>query len=70
MPTHTPISGLLAEVRALVDSGAKALGLAALSDDGKPRYNNGIAGQVVNQGMPVAALSPQELARWVGEQIR
>jgi Mg-chelatase subunit ChlD len=65
-----PVSGLLAEVRALVDSGAKALGLAALSDDGKPRYNKGIAGQVAGQGMPVAALSPQELARWVGEQIR
>jgi Mg-chelatase subunit ChlD len=65
-----PISGLLAEVRALVDSGAKALGLAALSDDGKPRYNKGIAGQVAGCGMPVAALSPQELARWVGEQIR
>jgi Mg-chelatase subunit ChlD len=65
-----PISGLLAEVRAIVDSGATALGLAALSDDGKPRYNKGIAGQVVNHGMPVAALSPMELARWVGEQIR
>jgi Mg-chelatase subunit ChlD len=65
-----PISGLLAEVRAIVDSGATALGLAALSDDGKPRYNKGIAGQVVNHGMPVAALSPMELARWIGEQIR
>jgi Mg-chelatase subunit ChlD len=65
-----PISGLLAEVRALVDSGAIGLGLAALSDDGKPRYNKGIAGQVVNHGMPVAALSPMELARWVGKQIR
>jgi hypothetical protein len=57
-------------VRAMVDSGAIGLGLAALSDDGKPRYNKGIAGQVVSQGMPVAALSPMELARWVGEQIR
>ncbi len=65
-----PVSGLLAEVRSLVDSGVKALGLAALNDDGKPRYNKGIAGQVVHSGMPVAALSPTELARWVGEQIR
>ncbi len=65
-----PVSGLLGEVRALVDSGTKCLGLAALNDDGKPRYNKGIAGQVAGCGMPVSALSPLELARWVGEQIR
>ena len=64
------VGALLNEVMALVDSGAKTLGLAALSDDGKPRYHTGIASQVVNCGMPVAALSPLELARWVGEQIR
>ena len=65
-----PVSGLLAEVRALVDTGATALGLAALNDEGKPSYNKGIAGQVVSCGMPVAALSPTQLARWIGEQIR
>ncbi|MDB5385633.1 MAG: hypothetical protein JWM11_1279 [Planctomycetaceae bacterium] len=64
------VGDLLAEVQAIVDSGAKALGLAALSDDGKPRYHTGIASQVAGCGMPVAALSPTELARWVGEQIR
>ena len=65
-----PVSGLLGEVRSLADSGAKCLGLAALNDDGKPRYNKGVAGQVAGCGMPVSALSPLELARWVGEQIR
>jgi Mg-chelatase subunit ChlD len=65
-----PVSQLLAEVRALVATGAKCLGLAALNDEGLPRYNKQIAEQVVNCGMPVAALSPSELARWVGEQIR
>lgn len=64
------IPALLAEVQALTDSGARALGLAALSDDGKPRYHTGIAEQVAACGMPVAALSPSQLARWVGEQIR
>jgi Mg-chelatase subunit ChlD len=64
------VGALLGEVQAIVDSGAKALGLAALSDDGKPRYHTGIAAQVAGCGMPVAALSPTELARWVGEQIR
>ncbi|MCR9197590.1 MAG: DUF5682 family protein [Planctomycetaceae bacterium] len=65
-----PIPQLLSEIRQLTDSGVKALGLAALDDAGKPRYQTGIARQVVACGMPVAALSPSELARWVGEQIR
>ena len=64
------VGALLGEVQALVDTGATTLGLAALSDDGKPRYHTGIASQVAGCGMPVAALSPLELARWVGEQIR
>lgn len=64
------VPAVLAQVQALTDSGARALGLAALSDDGKPRYHTGIAQQVTACGMPVAALSPGQLARWVGEQIR
>jgi Mg-chelatase subunit ChlD len=64
------IGAVLNEVQAIVDSGATALGLAALSDDGKPRYHTGIAARVAGCGMPVAALSPLELARWVGEQVR
>ena len=64
------VGALLGEVQALVDSGAKTLGLAALSDDGKPRFHTGISSQVAGCGMPVAALSPLELARWVGEQVR
>lgn len=62
--------GLIGEVRALVETGATALGLAALDDRGEPRYSKAIAELVVNAGMPVAALTPLELARWVGEQIR
>ena len=64
-----PISRLLAEVRALSETGARLLGLAALDDSGAARFNKGVAQQVASCGMPVAALSPQELARWVGEQI-
>ncbi len=64
-----PISQLLAEVRSLSQTGAKLLGLAALDDSGGARYNMGVAQQVAACGMPVAALSPQQLARWVGEQM-
>ena len=65
-----PLGGLLEEVSALVSSGATALGLAALDDRGQPRYCKSTAEQVAAQGMPVAALTPLELARWVGEKVR
>ncbi|MEV6107382.1 DUF5682 family protein [Streptomyces sp. NPDC051940] len=65
-----PLGGLLAEVRELVGSGCHLLGCASLDDAGRPRYSTGVAGQLVAAGMPVAALSPLELARWVGEKVR
>lgn len=65
-----PVDGLLAEVRTLAESGAKPLGLAALDDRGQPRFNRAVAELVVGAGMPVAALTPLELARWIGERIR
>ncbi len=65
-----PVTALLAEVRAITESGARALGLAALDDRGAPRYAKGIAEQVVAAGMPVAAVTPTELAAWIGAQLR
>lgn len=64
------VDGLVHEVRQIVESGVHALGLAALDDAGKPRYNNAIASLCVSAGMPVAALTPLEMARWVGEKVR
>jgi len=65
-----PVSALVSQVRALVESGARCLGLAALDDEGQPRCAHAIAQRVVGAGMPVAALSPMQLAQWVGDQIR
>ncbi|GAA2365175.1 DUF5682 family protein [Dactylosporangium salmoneum] len=65
-----PLSGLLAETRALVESGVTVLGCASLDDAGRPRYSVPIASQLVAAGMPVAAVSPLELARWVAEKVR
>ncbi|MET8624017.1 DUF5682 family protein [Kitasatospora sp. NPDC004669] len=65
-----PVTGLLTQTRALVDSGVHLLGCAALDDTGTARYSKAVAGQLVAAGMPVAALSPLELARWVGEKVR
>jgi hypothetical protein len=65
-----PLSGLLGETRALIESGVTVLGCASLDDQSRPRYSVSIASQLVACGMPVAALSPLELARWVGEKVR
>ena len=61
---------LIAEVRALAEAGVTMLGLAALDETAKPRFSEPMAARVVAAGMPVAALSPLELARWVAERIR
>ncbi|MFE3461537.1 DUF5682 family protein [Nocardiopsis aegyptia] len=60
----------LGEVRALAGSGAHLLGLAALDDAGGPVCNQAVAGRFVAAGMPVASLSPLELASWIGEKVR
>lgn len=65
-----PLGGLLAEVRALAASGVHLMGCAALDDTGNPRYSVPVAKQLVTAGMPVAALSPLALARWVGDRLR
>ncbi|WP_416959053.1 vWA domain-containing protein [Streptomyces sp. Agncl-13] len=65
-----PLGGLLGEVRALASSGVHLMGCAALDDTGTPRYSVPVARQLVAAGMPVAALSPLALARWVGERLR
>jgi len=65
-----PLGGLLGEVRALASSGVQLMGCAALDDSGTPRYSVPVARQLVAAGMPVAALSPLALARWVGERLR
>lgn len=64
------VPALLNEVRVLAASGARLLGLAALDAGGKPRYHAGIAAQVAAAGMPVAALGPEHLARWVADRLR
>ena len=65
-----PLGGLLGEVRALAASGVHLMGCAALDDTGTPRYSVPVAQQLVSAGMPVAALSPLALARWVGDRLR
>lgn len=64
------IGQMLSEVRALTEAGVKCVGLAALDDTGTARFHQGYAKLVASAGMPVAAVSPERLAEWVGDQIR
>lgn len=64
------IGEMLAEVRALVDSGVRCIGLAALDDTGVARFHQGYASMAAAAGMSVAAVAPEQLARWIGNQIR
>jgi Mg-chelatase subunit ChlD len=61
---------MIAETRALVESGVKCIGLAALDDQGVARFHQGCAQMMASAGMPIAAVSPEKLAQWVGDQIR
>ncbi|APU15912.1 DUF5682 family protein [Actinoalloteichus fjordicus] len=65
-----PVAPLVGEVTELVAAGVTVLGCASLDDSGVARYSASIAGALVGAGMDVAALSPGELARWVGEKVR
>ncbi|ASO21147.1 hypothetical protein FHR81_002114 [Actinoalloteichus hoggarensis] len=65
-----PVASLVGEVSELVAAGVTVLGCASLDDSGVARYSASIAGALVGAGMDVAALSPGELARWVGEKVR
>ena len=54
-----------------VVAGLRAVGVARDADDvpgGEPLVD--LAEAVVAAGMPVAALTPLELARWVGDQVQ
>ncbi|WP_201781953.1 VWA domain-containing protein [Pseudobacteroides cellulosolvens] len=61
---------LLGTTHGIVESGAKLLGLAALDEQANPNYDKAIAQRMVNLGAEVAAMTPGELAAWVGEKIR
>jgi Mg-chelatase subunit ChlD len=61
---------MIAETRALIEAGVKCIGLAALNDHGVARFHQGCAQMMASAGMPIAAVSPEKLAQWVGDQIR
>jgi Mg-chelatase subunit ChlD len=64
------IGEMVAEVRTMIESGIKCVGLAALDDQAVARFHQGCAELLAAAGMPVAAVSPEKLAQWISQQIR
>ncbi|SDL82118.1 DUF5682 family protein [Tessaracoccus oleiagri] len=67
---YAAVGELLGEVDAMHAAGVHLMGCAALDDSGDGAYNVGVAQQLAGVGMRVAAVTPLDLARWVGRVIR
>jgi uncharacterized protein with von Willebrand factor type A (vWA) domain len=61
---------LVSRVRALVGQGTQVLGLAALDQQADPQYDRALAARLVKAGAEVGAMTPLQLATWVGERVR
>ncbi|KAB8143740.1 VWA domain-containing protein [Chloroflexia bacterium SDU3-3] len=64
-----PVQQLYSAVKYLTESGVTLLGLAALESDASPRYDHGVAAQLVKLGAHVGAMTPGELAAWVAQKV-
>jgi Mg-chelatase subunit ChlD len=60
---------LFATARRIREAGVKLLGLASLDVRANAMYDQQIAGKLAALGMEIAALTPLELAHWLGDVI-
>ncbi len=61
---------LVQRVKALCDSGAIVLGLAALDEQANPAYDRDTAQRLVQVGAHVGAMTPGELVGFIAEKVR
>ncbi|MFM9922017.1 VWA domain-containing protein [Variovorax sp. H27-G14] len=61
---------LVRRVKALVESGAKVLGLAALDSQAEPNYDREMAARLVREGAQIGAMTPGQLAGWLAEKVQ
>lgn len=61
---------LVRRVKALVESGAKVLGLAALDSKAEPAFDREMAARLVKEGAQVGAMTPGQLAGWLAEKVQ
>ncbi|MBR3834298.1 MAG: VWA domain-containing protein [Lachnospiraceae bacterium] len=63
------LNELYATSRNIIESGAKMIVLTALDVNANPNYNRTVAARLVDLGAHVAAMTPEQLADWVGGVI-
>jgi Mg-chelatase subunit ChlD len=63
------LTHLFSTAKSLIESGVTLLGLAALDNTAEPTYDKNVAGQLVQLGGHVGAMTPGELAAWVAEKV-
>lgn len=63
------VNELYATSRNIIESGAKMIVLTALDVNANPNYNRTVAARLVDLGANVAAMTPEQLADWVGGVI-
>lgn len=63
-------SELVSRVKALCESGAKVLGLAALDSGANPNYDREMAARLVRVGAQIGAMTPGQLAVWLAEKVQ
>jgi len=61
---------LVEAVQRLREAEVRVMGIASLDDAGNARFNAAMARTLRAVGMPVAALSPSALARWMKAQVQ
>jgi Mg-chelatase subunit ChlD len=61
---------LVRRVKALVEAGAKVLGLAALDSNAEPSYDREMAARLVREGAQIGAMTPGQLAGWLAEKVQ
>ncbi|MBT2287468.1 VWA domain-containing protein [Paenibacillus polymyxa] len=64
-----PIAQMYKACKDIIDAGSKLLVLTALDFNGDSVYNKHAAQTLTNMGAHVAAITPNELADWIGEII-
>ncbi|PZT54974.1 VWA domain-containing protein [Paenibacillus silvae] len=64
-----PINQMYQACKDIIDAGCKLLVLTALDFNGNSVYNEHAAQTLANMGAHVAAITPNELAEWIGDII-
>ncbi len=64
------LGALVTRAKDLLDAGVTVLGLVALGEKGSGGFDRRVTGALAALGVPVDAMTPRELAAWVGRHAR